>query len=207
MPEPPNQVYSGVNGTIAVADPWLRQPPPDFSAVQVALTFPDDSQNRPQWIEAGWSKDAGANNCDPWLYWHRAPDPNGAVVQWVAPAQIGRNYRFNIALSDATQRLWSVRIVEDWSERVVFYKGDIRLSTPFDRGNQLQSNGEVYSWISDMGISGMLNLRYRLAPGSGWAYWNATRTRADAPFWIPAIQAPYSYQVGGNQGNPNYYCR
>lgn len=189
--------YDGVNGTLEIADPVLRRPPPEFSASQVAIVFPQS-----QWIEAGWTKDAGID-CNPWLYW--ATNPGWA--NRVAPAIIGRKYRFAIALANQTYYLWRVRITDDNTNQVIFLKEDITTSVRFTKGIQIQANGEVgITDTPDMGISGLLNLKYRLKPGPDWPFWDATSTRADNPYRIAAITM-YSFQVSGNQGRYGFYCQ
>lgn len=195
--------FSGVFGTVGVADPVLRQGPPEFSAMQLVMVFPRDYYGNLQWIEAGWSKESGANNCDPRLYW--AVNPGWA--QFVAPALVGRQYRITIALvSDLGY--YRVRMVDSTTNQVVFLREDVRTAVPYVRATSIQANGENgLSNTSDMGISGLLDLKYRVNPGDGWPNWpSASYSNADIPYWITRINS-YTFQVGGNQGNPGYYCQ
>lgn len=196
--------FSGVYGLLGVTDPVLRQGPPEFSAMQMVMVFPADYYGNLQWIEAGWSKESGRNNCDPWLYW--AINPGWA--QFVAPAVVGRQYRITIALvSDLGY--YRVRMIDNTTNQVVFLREDIRTAVPYVRATSIQSNGENgLSNTSDMGISEMQDLKYRVNPGDGWPNWPwspSLYSFADPPYWITRINT-YTYRIGGNQGNPGLYC-
>lgn len=198
--------YSGAFGIFRIADPVLRVGPPEFSAMQLAMAFPRDYYGNDQWIEAGWTKDSGVNNCDPWLYW--AINPGWA--QRVAPALVGRQYRITIALVNDLG-YYRVRMIDNTTNQVVFLREDIRTAVPFLRANVIQANGENgLSNTSDMGISDMLELKYRRDPGDGWPYWPNSLYNwyynADPPYWITSYNH-HAFLIGGNQGNPGFYCQ
>ena len=193
--------FSGMHGTLQVADPILRNPDPSNSGVKIALIFPNGA-----WIETGWTKQANYpwwNPCTPFHYW--AKDPG--IPTFLGFSSVGKEYRYTIALADESANLWRVRIVDNNSNQIVFERSDILPNSGDVIGDQIQAFGEVgATTVQDMGISGMLNLKFRKQPGSGWLLWNPPGRHRDIPYWISDISS-YSFQVGGNQGEPGFFCQ
>ncbi|MEZ4767308.1 MAG: hypothetical protein R2844_02655 [Caldilineales bacterium] len=192
--------YSGVHGTISTADPVLRESNAT-SGAQIAIV-----SNSGQWIELGWTKQANNHNCDTWLYW--ATDPGNPHFIRYVPS--GVNYRLTIAVTDEVNGYWRVKVVED-STNNLLDEILINVWPVWNRGYMLQANGEVGpSNTNDMGVSGMINLKLRTTPGSGWYTWFQATGFEDPPY--PPYRAvnlgnPYNWQVYGGQGQPGFYCQ
>lgn len=199
-----NGDFTGVHGNISVADPVLRHEGAGNSGAKIAIIFPGGG-----WIETGWTKQSHAptgNQCNPVHYW--AVDPGWPV--FVTAAGVGANYRYTIAMSDATRGFWLVRIIDNYTNHVVFEKTDIVTNNGSLPGRQIQALGEVGpAPVQDMGISGLLDLRFRKQLGSGWPLWNPPGRRQDPPYAISGLWGTWSafFQVAGQQGTPGYYCQ
>jgi hypothetical protein len=65
---------------------------------------------------------------------------------------------------------WFLRIME--TNGTVIYSTDIE-NPGMDYGSRIQAVGEVNSplMLNDMGISGLLSLKWRMANGN-WSYWD-----------------------------------
>lgn len=196
--------YSGVSGTIETAEPVLRESSAS-SAVQIVVTGPLS-----QWIELGWTKQASHYNCDVFFYF-ATQEGNGSPMFLGYPANNGgnRRYRMTIALVDEYWGWWRVKIVDDSTNQLVANWEPITTPSRWNRSGMLQANGEVGRQnINDLGVSGMLDLKYRINPGSGWPLWDwAGLPDVDVPYLRVAIDAPESWQVSGNQGQPGLYCQ
>lgn len=196
--------YSGVSGTISTAEPVLRESTAS-SAVQLVVTGPLG-----QWIELGWTKQASHYNCDVFFYF-ATQEGNGSPMFLGWPVYNGgnRKFRMTIALVDEYWGWWRVKIVDDSTNQLVANWEPITTPSRWNRSGMLQANGEVGRQnINDMGVSSMLDLKYRTNPGSGWPLWDwAGLPEVDAPYIRVAIDAPESWQVFGNQGQPGQYCQ
>lgn len=197
--------YSGVSGTIETAEPVLRENT-GSSAVQLAVVGPLG-----QWIELGWTKQASHYNCDVFFYF-ATQEGNGSpmFLGWPVYSGGNRKFRMTIALVDEYWGWWRVKIVDDSTNQLVANWEPITTPSRWNRSGLLQANGEVGRQnINDMGVSGMLNLKYRTTPGSGWPLWEwAGLGLLDAPYVRTQINgSSSSWQVSGNQGQPGVYCQ
>lgn len=193
--------YSGVHGTIEVANPVLRESNATSGAQMAIVNYAG------QWFELGWTKQASYYGCDPWLYWAKEPGtPN--FLQYVPP---GYAYRLSISVIHDDFAWWQVKVIDNQTNQQLHRVGPLATFPSWNRGYLLQANGEVGpSSINDMGVSGLLNLKYRTYPGSGWYAWFGAQGIEDPPrgiYHAVKLGAENDWQVYGGQGLPGFYCQ
>ena len=195
-------IYSGVHGTIGVADPILRESTATSGAHVSIMTESGG------WLELGWTKQASNHNCDPWLYWARNP----GNPQFSGYLSSGHKIRLTIALVDEDMGWWLLKAYYDDTNQELLYLQPIATVPSFSRGHQLQANGEVGPHTTnDMGVSYLTNLKFRKQPGNGWFTWVSPYATVDptsgTPYRVANAGADYNWDVWGGQGQLGYYCQ
>lgn len=195
-------IYSGVHGTIGVADPVLRESNAT-SGAHIAIVGQSGG-----WLELGWTKQASNHNCDPWLYWARNPG-NPQYSGLLSP---GHDIRLTIALVDENMGWWLLKAYYADTNQVLLNLQPVATVPSFTRGRQLQANGEVGpSTTNDMGVSYLTNLKFRKGPGTGWFTWVSPFATVDptsgTPYHVARAGADYNWAVWGGQGQPGFYCQ
>lgn len=183
--------FYGVWGTIETANPALREPL--FSYVSLNIISPDG-----KWIETGWTK-ASNHGCVPKFTW--ATDPGTPYFIESPRPTVGIAYQYSITkVSDGN---WKLQIMQ--TNGTVIVDSDIP-NPGMNSGNAIQALGEVDSLakINDMGVSGLLSLKWRNQSGV-WSLWNGWDSDTqDSPYGLMPItlDPDNNIQVFGNNGTP-----
>jgi hypothetical protein len=186
-------LFYGVWAIIETANPAIREPLFSYSSINI-------SDNNGRWIETGWYK-SPTDSCIPKFTWAIQPG-NANVISSPTPT-VGFSYQYMI--DKVTDGNWRLQILK--TDGTVIYSQNI--SNPgMNSGTLLQAVGEVDSptEINDMGVSGILSLKWRESTPGIWHMWNG---------WVPGVidYPPYqivglpsdpgnNVQVYGNNGNP-----
>jgi hypothetical protein len=172
--------FYGVWATIETATPKLREQLFSYSSINII-------GSSGKWVEAGWIK-LQSQGCVPKFSWAIQPG-NANIISNPSPT-VGVAYQYIIYRISSGN--WKLQIANTSGLVLV----DINISNPgMNYGTQIQAVGEVDSpnKLNDMGVSGLLSLKWRNS-SSIWYYWNG---------WTKGVEDNPPYHVVGVTGDPN----
>lgn len=184
--------FYGVWATIETANPAIREPFFSYGSINIL-------DNYGRWVETGWIKGT-FTECVPKFTWAIQPG-NVNIITSPLPT-VGVAYQYLIyKISNGN---WGLNIMR--TDGTVIKSVNI-YNPGMNYGSSLQAVGEVdsVSKINDMGISGILSLKWRDS-NSQWFYWNGWIYGVidNPPYNIIGVGPnPYNnVQIYGNNGNP-----
>lgn len=185
-------IFYGVWATIQTANPVIREPLFSYASINIL-----DDYGR--WVETGWIK-GSITGCVPKFTWAIQPGSVN-IISYPLPS-VGIAYQYRIhKISNGNWTLTIMRTDGTVIQSVNIYNPGM------DYGSSLQAVGEVdsVSKINDMGVSGILSLKWRDI-SLNWFNWDGWNYGVidNPPYHIVGIQSnPYNnVQIYGNNGNP-----
>jgi len=185
-------IFYGVWATIETANPVIREPLFSYASINIL-----DSYGR--WVETGWIK-GSFTGCVPKFTWAIQPG-NANIINSPLPT-VGVAYQYRIYKN--SNGYWGLTIMR--TDGTVIKSVSI-YNPSMDYGSSLQAVGEVasVSKINDMGVSGILSLKWRDV-NLNWFNWDGWSYGVidNPPYNIFGIPPnPYNnVQIYGNNGNP-----
>ena len=156
--------FTGVWAKIETASPVIREMVSSYIGLQIIIPDPGSPYGK-RWVEAGWSRGTNTGCVSKFLWQtdHSSPHFYDNHLPTVGVA-----YQYIISYQNGT---WNLKIAE--LNGTVLIDDNIP-QTYMTYGTELRAMGEVYSYnkINDMGVSGVLNLKYMDATNT-WYDWGS----------------------------------
>ena len=158
---------TGLEATIETADPNVES---GHSLETIWILGPSERE----WLEVGWLK----GNDSPRMYSYCSPDSQclphvEGGFEWYEWASPGSSHTYRI--EHDTENQWKIYI-NDVLKRTVTDAG-------FSAGVYADTGGEVTDPDSDIGVSGLLSVKYEINDDGVWRTFDGTE-EADEGFWI-----------------------
>ena len=180
---------TGIRAQIATADPNIHD---NMSLEAIWLEGPGNND----WIEVGWLKGAGV----PTHYSYCSPNTEcepyvESGFGWHGEADIGQLHSYQIQHHSGNE--WRVYI-DGSLKRTITDAG-------FSAGNNIRIGGEVDDPENDIGVSGLLNVKYEINDDGNWRLFNGVE-RADLNYWIVEIYGEQNDMQNGTCWHQPEYC-